>query len=141
MSECSLSVRDADYIIALVKCGGEANLNDICNVLHIAKPTASLMLKKLKDRGFIYKLGRKFVLTKAGHEIALEISWRHAITEWMLFKAGLPIKEACRVARSIELYIPKKALFKIWISLGKPATCPCGYKISGIGGTCRPVND
>ncbi len=141
MSAENLSVRDADYLIALFNCGGQAGLPDICSALKVAKPTASLMMKKLNISGLVKKVHNKYELTVLGKKIAKEIIWRHTVTEWMLVKSGLKIKDACRVARRIELYIPLKALKEIWIMLGEPVKCPCGYEANGNNGTCRPVHN
>jgi len=137
----NLSVRDADYLIALFKCGGEARLSEVCRELKVAKPTASLMMKKLSTAGLVRKVSNKYALTVLGRKTAKEIIWRHTVTEWMLVKSGLNIREACRVARIIELYIPLNSLKKIWSMLGKPVKCPCGYESTGNNGTCRPVHN
>ncbi len=141
MSCENLSVRDADYLIALFKCGGEAGLTDVCRALKVAKPTVSLMMKKLNTAGLVKKVNNKYALTFLGNKIVKEIVWRHTVTEWMLVKSGLNVREACEVARRIELYIPLKSLKKIWIALGEPMKCPCGYESSGDNGTCRPVHN
>jgi len=136
----NLSVRDADYLIALFKCGGQAGLAEICGELRVAKPTASLMMKKLNSSGLIMKVNNRYALTSSGRKTAEEIIWRHTVTEWMLVKSGLTVSEACKVARRIELYIPLEALKKIWKALGEPVRCPCGFDTFGKNGTCRPVH-
>ncbi len=139
MTDTILSVRDADYLTVVALNKGKVTLRDVTEALGVARPTACLMLKKLSVLGLVKKVGNHYIITEVGKAEACELFWRHGVTEWMLVKSGLPSHEACKVARMIELYIPREALKKIWESLGKPISCPCGYSITKWSTTCRPV--
>jgi Mn-dependent DtxR family transcriptional regulator len=139
MVDIVLSVRDADYLTVVAVNGGRVTLKDVTAALGVAKPTACLMLKKLSTLGLVKKMGNYYIITEIGKAEACELFWRHGVTEWMLVRSGLPSHEACKVARMIELYIPRDALEKIWEALGRPASCPCGRNMLKWSTTCRPV--
>jgi len=140
-----LSVREADYLIALLKCGGgesPVTVARLARELGVAKPTVTLMLKKLARQGLVRRVEGGYVLSCRGVECAGEIVWRHGVVEEALSRLGLDKDEACRVARLIELSIPLKSLQTIWRGMGCPTRCPHGLCIlpgrSG-GNTCRSV--
>ncbi len=139
----SLSVREADYLIALYLAGrgdGVVRAKDIASMLGVAKPTVSLMLKKLLRLGLVVKVRPGYKLTDEGLRLAREIVWRHGVVEEALSRLGLSKDEACCVARLIELNIPLSSLMTIWVNLGCPKKCPHGISIELVNGepvTCR----
>lgn len=140
MSVSNLSVRDADYLVAVKSCGKRpAKISEIAEMLGVAKSTASLMMKKLMIYGLVEKAGRGYVLSKEGEDVVRNIIWRHLVVEAALVSIGLTPNEACRAARLIELSLPQETVEKIWELLGKPTMCPHGNKITGSFKICRPV--
>jgi len=142
----SLSVREADYLVALYVEGGASRPvkpSVLAEVLGVAKPTATLMLKKLVAQGLVKRVEGGYELTDEGIKLVKEIIWRHGVVEGALLKLGLSKDEACIVARLIELNIPMNSLQCIWRNLGCPVKCPHGLKISmddkSSPGTCRPL--
>ncbi len=139
MSAESLSIRDVDYLLAIKRANGAARVSQISNMVHVAKSTASLMLKKLMSYGLVKHVGRGYMLTEKGEEVIKEISWRHAVVETALAELGIPLDEACRAARLIELYLPRETVLKLWIALGRPSRCPHGDQIGKVT-CCRPLS-
>lgn len=138
----SLSIRDIDYLITIYEYSalrGAARVIDVAKVLGVSKSTASLMIKKLERQGLIEKVSSGVKLTSEGVKACLEIIWRHGVIEIALTKLGLSPKEACVVARNIELSIPKHIVEKLWHLLGRPAVCPHGGIIVTEENGVRPV--
>ena len=147
MEANSLSVREADYLVALYVKGGTSRPvkpSILAEVLGVAKPTATLMLKKLITRGLVKRVEGGYELTDNGLKLVKEIIWRHGVVEGALLRLGLSKDEACMVARLVELNIPMDSLQCIWRNLGCPMECPHGLKISidvdePYPATCRPL--
>lgn len=146
MEANSLSVREADYLVALYVKGGTSGPvkpSILAEVLGVAKPTVTLMLKKLTVRGLVKRVEGGYELTGEGLRLVKEIIWRHGVVEGALLKLGLSKDEACMVARLIELNIPMDSLQCIWRNLGCPMECPHGLKIGiddeSCSVTCRPL--
>ena len=142
----SLSIREADYLVALYVKGGASRPvkpSVIAGALGVAKPTVTLMLKKLVVQGLVKRVEGGYKLTDEGFRLVKEIIWRHGVVEGALLKLGLSKDEACMVARLIELSIPMDSLQCIWRNLGCPKRCPHGLKISindrSNPATCRPL--
>ena len=140
-----LSVREADYLVALYVKGGASKPvkpSILAKTLGVAKPTVTLMLKKLVTQGLVKRVAGGYELTSEGIKLVKEIIWRHGVVEGALLKLGLSKDEACAVARLIELNIPMDSLQCIWRNLGCPRECPHGFKISASESspvTCRPL--
>ncbi len=146
MEANSLSIREADYLVALYVKGGASRPvkpSALAEVLGVAKPTATLMLKKLIMQGLVKRVEGGYELTGEGLRLVKEIIWRHGVVEGALLKLGLSKDEACMVARLIELNIPMSSLQCIWRNLGCPMECPHGFRISVDDEpspvTCRPL--
>ena len=127
-----LSPRRIDYLIAVFKCckeKGYARQYEIVDELGVAKPTASLMIRRLRDEGYLQVRRRKIFLGKKGEEAIREALWKHGVMESALVKLGLSSREACEISWSIVDRIPRNAVERIWRSLGSPDSCPCGYEL------------
>ena len=127
-----LSLRRIDYLIAVFKCckeKGYARQHEIIDELGVAKPTASLMIGRLRDEGYLQVRRRKIFLGRKGEEAIREALWKHGVMESALVKLGLSSKEACEISWSIVDRIPRSAVERIWRSLGSPDSCPCGYEL------------
>jgi len=125
-----LSPRRIDYLIAVFKCSkgkGYARQREIIEELGIAKPTASLMIKKLKDEGYLEIRERKIFLDKKGEKMIEEALWKHGVLENAFVKLGLSSREACEVSWRVLDRVPSKIVEQIWRNIGMPDRCPCGY--------------
>ncbi|RLG07895.1 MAG: hypothetical protein DRN59_00310 [Thaumarchaeota archaeon] len=125
-----LSPRRIDYLIAVFKCSkgkGYARQREIIEELGIAKPTASLMIKKLREEGYLEIRERRIFLDKKGEKMIEEALWKHGVLENAFVKLGLSSREACEISWRILDRVPSKIVERIWRNIGMPDRCPCGY--------------
>jgi len=122
-----LSPRDVDYLMVvyhLAHSRGIARISDVAKYLGVAKPTASLMLKKLMKLGLLRRVDGGYALTEEGLSICTDMFIKHTIIETALSRLGLDPDEACQLAREIEVLMPMDKAMKIWESIGRPERCP-----------------
>ena len=79
---------------------------DVCEKLNITKPSVSVMLKKLREDGYITIDGENHLhLTEAGLVIANKIYERHKILTDILIKLGVDEKtaedDACKLEHDL----------------------------------------
>lgn len=83
---------------------------DVVNELGHAKPTVSVMMKKLRENGYIKMDQDGFItLTTTGRTIAQKIYERHQVIAQMLIALGVDEKTACSDACKIEHVISEKS--------------------------------
>ena len=80
---------------------------DIVNELNFSKPSVSIMLKKLKDEGYILIDEHSHItLTNQGLEIANKIYERHKILTQILLDLGIPREiaeeDACKIEHDLS---------------------------------------
>ncbi len=122
-----LSSRDIDYLMIvyyLSHVKGEARTSDVAKYLGVARPTASLMLKKLMNSGLLERVESGYKLSDEGLSICMNMFIKHTIIETALNRLGLDPDESCRLAREIEVLMPMDKALKIWEGMGKPERCP-----------------
>ncbi len=127
-----LSLRAIEYLLSIFKRSkdkGYARQYEIIEDLGISKPTASLMVKKLRDIGYLEVREERIRLSRRGEKLVLELIWKHGVIESALVELGLSLKCACRIAWRIIQEIPVEDVKQIWIRLGLPRSCPCGHLI------------
>ncbi len=130
-----LTVREAEYLVAVFKYSrkkGYARQFEVLNELKVDKSTASLMIKKLVKKGYLTLRKREIMLAERGRRAVKEILWKHGVLENALVKLGVSSEEACAVTWEISNKIPRETVECIWITLGKPDTCPCGYRFPSV---------
>lgn len=130
-----LTAREAEYLLAVFKYSrekGYARQFEVLNELHVDKSTASLMIKKLTKKGYLTTRRREIMLAEKGRRAIKEILWKHGVLENALVRLGVSSEEACAVTWEISNKIPKETVEYIWIRLGKPDTCPCGYRFPTV---------
>ncbi|MEM2006428.1 MAG: iron dependent repressor, metal binding and dimerization domain protein [Sulfolobales archaeon] len=108
-----------DYLLAVVhltaKRGGQCciKLIEVSKILGVAKPTTSLMLKKLLRMGLITKSTQGIAISELGLEVSKTITKKHEVLENMLIQHGLDHDRACEVARVLELIVDDSDVTKI----------------------------
>jgi Mn-dependent DtxR family transcriptional regulator len=130
-----LSPRAIEYLLSILmrsRGKGYARQYEIIEDLGISKPTASLMVRKLRRVGCLKVEGEKIRLSEVGERLVRELVRRHGIIERALFELGLSRERACGVAWRIVQEIPAEDAERIWMRLGSPRSCPCGYRIPSI---------
>ena len=94
---------------------------DIVNELNFSKPSVSIMLKKLKDEGYIEIDEHSHIsLTDKGFPIANKIYERHKVLTQILIDLGLPEDiaedDACKIEHDLSpetFDVIKKAAIKL----------------------------
>ncbi len=82
---------------------GRVRSIDICNALNYSKPTLSVMMKQLRENGYIEMDPDGYItLTEKGGEIARKIYERHELLAKILISVGVDRDTAYRDACKIE---------------------------------------
>ena len=86
---------------------GHVRSIDICNALNYSKPTISVMMKQLRENGYIEMDQDGFItLTDKGSEIALKIYERHQLLAKMLISIGVEegtaYHDACKMEHDLS---------------------------------------
>ncbi|HDD42608.1 MAG TPA: metal-dependent transcriptional regulator [Nitrososphaeria archaeon] len=131
-----LSRRRVEYLISIFrhsKKRGYARQYELIRDLGVSKPTASLMVRKLRDEGLLEIRGGKVMLNRKGEKTIQEILWKHGVIESALVKLGLSREGACELAWKIIQELSNEMVKQIWEKLGLPDRCPCGYPFPKLG--------
>lgn len=87
---------------------------DICAAMHYSRPTVSIMLRDLRDAGYIRIDDSGYLsLTKKGRTIAENVYERHCVLVAMLTDFGVDEKVAREDACKIEHDLSKESFEKI----------------------------
>ena len=86
---------------------GQVRSIDVCNALNYAKPTVSVMMKQLRENGYIeMDAGGYITLTEKGDAIAAKIYERHTVIAGALMALGVEedtaYKDACKIEHDIS---------------------------------------
>ena len=86
---------------------GRVRSIDICNALNYSKPTISVMMKQLRENGYIQMdAGGYITLTEKGGMIAGNIYERHQVLAGVLMALGVDedtaYKDACKIEHDIS---------------------------------------
>lgn len=82
---------------------GQVRSIDVCNALNYSKPTVSIMMKQLRENGYISIDAHGYItLTHKGAEIAEKIYERHIILSSLLMDLGVDQETAYEDACKIE---------------------------------------
>ncbi len=95
--------------VILIECEKHDRVRsiDICNALNYSKPTVSVMMKQLRENGYI-KMDRSgyIMLTDKGREIAVKIYERHELLADFLMDIGVDkdtaYKDACKIEHDLS---------------------------------------
>ncbi len=117
---------------------GIVRTSHLASELEVTYSTASKMLKKLHELGYVEWTrygGAK--LTDRGREIALDVLYKHRISECFLYKVlGLDLYSTHVVAHSLE-HVPSEVIRRIDRYLHYPTSCPHGNPVPGRGEESR----
>ena len=99
-----------NYLEAILMLNQEKNgvhAIDVCEKLNITKPSVSVMLKKLREDGYITIDGENHLhLTEKGLEIANKIYERHQILTDILIRLGvnkdIAEDDACKIEHDLS---------------------------------------
>ena len=98
--------------------------------LNVSPPSASEMLGRMHDNGYINIKKGSVCLTKKGEKAAKKIIRKHRLSERFLVDLlGMSIEEAHDEACKLEHAISDKVEESLAKKLGEPSTCPHGHPI------------
>jgi DtxR family Mn-dependent transcriptional regulator len=135
MSKTTEAIEDyakAIYALSQQRRGPVLN-GEVAERLGVAPATATAMLKRLGELGFVDYLPYKGVtLTDAGEKVALEVIRHHRLIEAYLAEAlGMPEDRVHAEAEVLEHYISEDLELLIAAKLGEPSHDPHGTPIPG----------
>lgn len=115
--------------------GDWVRTGDLAAALGVSPATATAMVKRLEDQGLVTHVPYKGVaLTDPGRKLAVAVVRRHRIVERFLADIlGYSWAEADRLAPQFEHDLPQEVEDRLFDALGRPATCPHGFPIPGLG--------
>ena len=96
-----------EAILVLKRKQPDVHAIDICNYFNYSRPTVSVALKQMKDKGFILVNGENHIsLTDEGLEVAERIYERHTIISKMLVSIGVSkataLEDACKIEHDLS---------------------------------------
>lgn len=116
--------REEDIIEAIYRSPHRdqgVTVSELCKALVLAKPTVSLMVKKLQEKGLVTREPyKKIFLTKQGTEKAKAILRRHEAIKEILIKSGTPEDIAELDACKMEHFLHTETLEALMNSLFDP---------------------
>ena len=103
-----------ERIDALIRDKGYARVSDVAAELGLTRPTVSVMIKRLADRGLVEREHyRGFRLTAEGRRISEEIRSRHAILSAFLTLLRVPEAVRERDVEGLEHHLSGETLATI----------------------------
>jgi len=101
-----LSRREEDYLRAILEVNkekGYVRIKELAQALEVKPPSASEMVAKLSQKGFLRYRKKAFIgLSEEGERIARNVKQRHGAIVKLLRLAGVPEEAAQRDAHRIE---------------------------------------
>ena len=103
-----------ETILILKSRLGAVRSVDIVNELDYTRPSVSVAMKKLRERGYVHVDADGFInLTESGLEVARDMYERHSIISGFLIMLGVDEKTAAGDACRIEHVISRQSFEKI----------------------------
>src|SRR5260370_20254166 len=123
-------------VFNLTRQGGFATTSDIAEMLDVAPPSVSGMMKRLSERGPIERVPYRGVqLTPRGRRAALQMIRRHRILEsYLTSKLGYDWGDVHVEAEQLEHAVSEKLIGRMANALGEPRYDPHGAPIPTAAG-------
>lgn len=100
-----------ELIADLIEANQEARLSDLAERLGVSNPTASKVLGRLQEEGYVESQPyRSIFLTEKGSKLAKKCKERHQIVLDFLIRLGVPPETAEFDAEGIEHHISEETL-------------------------------
>jgi len=127
-------------VLTLQQAAPPATVTKVAEVMGVSAPSASEMLRRLEQQGYVRGADEGFNLTSSGQEKATTVVRRLRLAERLLtdvLRLDLPkvYDEACKMEHVISDEVEEK----LAAVLGHPATCPHGLPIPGEADTVVPT--
>ena len=96
-----------ETILMLQKKNGCVRSIDIANEMNFTKPSVSIAMKNLRQKGYILMADNGFItLTEAGRQRAESVLERHTIlSDWLIsigVREDIALEDACRVEHDLS---------------------------------------
>ena len=96
-----------ERILMIEEEKGQVRSVDIANSMNFSKPSVSVAMKKLSEKGYVtFTPDSYIVLTKKGKEIAQRVYERHKLLSAILIALGVPEEiakeDACRIEHDLS---------------------------------------
>ena len=96
-----------ETILMLQKKNGCVRSIDIANEMNFTKPSVSIAMKNLREKGYILMADNGFItLTEAGRQRAESVLERHTIlSDWLIsigVREDIALEDACRVEHDLS---------------------------------------
>jgi len=96
-----------ETILALSNNGNQVRSIDIVNELDYSKPSVSIAMKNLREKGYVIVDDDGYItLTKTGRKIAESVYERHMmISDWLIFLGvdrNTAVNDACRMEHAMS---------------------------------------
>jgi DtxR family Mn-dependent transcriptional regulator len=129
-------------VLTVVETAPPATVSKVAEFMGVSAPSASEMLRRLEQQGYVRGADDGFALTPSGLATATKVVRRLRLAERLLtdvLKLELPkvYDEACKM----EHVISDEVEARLAAVLGHPRTCPHGLPIPGEGGTLPAAHD
>lgn len=126
-------------VLTVVETTPPATVSKVAEFMGVSAPSASEMLRRLEQQGYVRGADDGFALTPSGLATATRVVRRLRLAERLLtdiLKLELPkvYDEACKM----EHVISDEVEARLAAVLGHPQTCPHGLPIPGAGGPPAP---
>lgn len=124
-------MRSEDYLAVVYRlneAGIEARLSFVAENLGVKASTATRVLSRLEQEGYVVKRGPVYLLTQKGTEKALRVIYNHRVVERFLTDVlKVDLWEAHNLAHELEHVDNFAELLDDY--LGKPSHCPHGNPV------------
>ena len=96
-----------ETILMLQKSKGQVRSIDIANEMHFTKPSVSVAMKNLREKGYITMADTGYItLTETGRQRAEDVFERHTVLADLLMRIGVSketaLADACKVEHDLS---------------------------------------
>lgn len=127
-------------VFALQHTAPPATVSKVAEFMGVSVPSASEMLKRLEQQGYVRGADDGVGLTPAGREVAVRVVRRLRLAERLLTDVlGLDLERVYEEACKLEHVISSEVEARLEQVLGSPTRCPHGLPIPRSDGSVEPV--
>jgi DtxR family Mn-dependent transcriptional regulator len=127
-------------VFALQHTAPPATVSKVAEFMGVSVPSASEMLKRLEQQGYVQAGEEGVGLTREGQEVAVRVVRRLRLAERLLTDVlGLELERVYEEACKLEHVISPEVEARLERVLGRPARCPHGLPIPSGDGAVPPL--
>ncbi len=127
-------------VFALQHTAPPATVSKVAEFMGVSVPSASEMLKRLEQQGYVEAREEGVGLTREGQRVAVRVVRRLRLAERLLTDVlGLELERAYEEACKLEHVISPEVEARLERVLGQPTRCPHGLPIPSADGAVPPL--